>query len=240
MHDHLPGIPQRRSVRLKGYDYAQNGAYFVTLCAHQRKCLFGEIVVGARRTKGRQSASSLRLGGIDTAVPDSGVPEMILNNFGNIVVSEWLKTATIHSRIELGEFVVMPNHFHGILVLRDDEGAASGTARREMPGTARRAPTGEQFGKPVAGSVSTIVRSFKSAVTKCINEVRNTPGAPIWQRNYHEHIIRNEADYSNIAEYIANNPQQWAEDSLNSNASNHPVGARRAVPGTSRRAMPER
>ena len=69
MHDHLPEMQQRRSIRLKEYDYAQNGAYFITLCAHQRECLFGEFIVGARRTKGRQSASSLRLGGIDTAVP---------------------------------------------------------------------------------------------------------------------------------------------------------------------------
>ncbi len=186
----------RRSVRLKGYDYSQAGAYFVTLCAHNRECLFGDV--GARR-----------------AVPDS-VPEMILSNFGDIVVAEWLKTATIHAGIELGEFVVMPNHFHGILILGE--------------GTARRAPTIEKFGQPVAGSIPTIIRSFKSAVTKCINEIRNTPGAPVWQRNYYEHIIRNEADYTGIVEYIAHNPQQWAEDSLHPNAINHIVGARRAVP----------
>jgi putative transposase len=196
-----PDMLHRRSIHLKGYDYAQSGAYFVTLCAHQRACLFGEIVVGARR-----------------AVPDLGTPEMILNGFGNIVVLEWLKTATIHSRIELGEFVVMPNHFHGILILHNDTG------------TARRAPTMERFGKPIAGTVPTIIRSFKSAVTKCANEIRNTPGVSIWQRNYYEHIIRNDADHSNIAEYIVNNPLRWAEDSLHPDA----VGAWRAVPGLSR------
>jgi putative transposase len=201
-----PDMLHRRSIRLKGYDYAQSGAYFVTLCAHQRACLFGEIVVGARR-----------------AVPDLGTPEMILNGFGNIVVLEWLKTATIHSRIELGEFVVMPNHFHGILILHNDTG------------TARRAPTMERFGKPIAGTVPTIIRSFKSAVTKCANEIRNTPGVSIWQRNYYEHIIRNDADHSNIAEYIVNNPLRWAEDSLHPDA----VGARRAVPGSTGRAVPD-
>ena len=134
----------RRSVRLKGYDYAQAGAYFVTVCAHNRECLFGDV--GARR-----------------AVPNSA-PEMILNDFGDIVVAEWLKTATIHAEIGLGEFVVMPNHFHGILILGE--------------GTARRAPTIEKFGQPVAGSVPTIIRSFKAAVTKCINEIRNAPARP--------------------------------------------------------------
>ncbi|MEO8343864.1 MAG: transposase [Gallionella sp.] len=199
-----PGIHRRSSIRLKGYDYSQAGAYFVTICAHDRKCLFGDV--GARR-----------------AVPNLAL-EMVLNNLGEIVVAEWLKTARVHPTIELGEFVVMPNHFHGILILRGDEG------------TARRAPTVERFGKPTVGTVPTMIRSFKSAVTKCINEIRNTPGAPVWQRNYYEHVIRDEADYTGIAEYIANNPQRWAEDFLHPdathsvNTANHPVGVRRAVP----------
>ena len=104
----------------------------------------------------------------------------------------------------------------------------------------------EQFGKPVAGSLPTIVRSFKSAVTKRINEIRNSPGLPLWQRNYYEHVIRNEADYNRIAEYVATNPQRWEEDKLHpdinvvydGNAGGNGdgggngdiVGARRAVP----------
>ena len=78
--------------------------------------------------------------------------------------------------------------------------------------TARRAPTVEQFGKPVAGSIPTIVRAFKSAVTRQINLVRQTPGAAVWQRNYYEHIIRDEPSYENIAAYILNNPWQWEAD----------------------------
>jgi hypothetical protein len=80
---------------------------------------------------------------------------------------------------------------------------------------ARRAPTTiEQFGKPVAGSIPTIVRAFKSAATLRINQVRQTPGAPVWQRNYWEHVIRDEASYQNIAAYILNNPAQWEADQL--------------------------
>ncbi|MHB8194115.1 MAG: transposase [Bellilinea sp.] len=86
--------------------------------------------------------------------------------------------------------------------------------------TARRAPTGdipthEQFGKPVAGSIPTIVRGFKSAATKRINIFRNTPGVPVWQRNYYEHIIRDEKSYLEIAQYIFDNPAHWETDSEN-------------------------
>lgn len=122
-------IPQqnRQSIRLQGYDYSQAGAYFVTVCTQNRECLFGDIVNG----------------------------EMRLNEAGRIVADEWLKTAEIRDEIELDECVVMPNHFHGILVIYDRGGTA--------PGTARRAPTVEQFGRSVSGSVPTIVRPYKSA-----------------------------------------------------------------------------
>jgi REP element-mobilizing transposase RayT len=162
----------RRSIRLQGYDYSQAGAYFVTICVQDRKCLFGDMANG----------------------------EMALNDYGRAVQDEWLKTAEIRSGIQLGEFVVMPNHFHGILII----------TRR---GTACRAPT-ERFGQPMAGSLPTIVRAFKSAVTKRINEIRLLPNDSIWQRNYYEHVIRNEADYRQIAEYIIDNPRRWEADVL--------------------------
>jgi REP element-mobilizing transposase RayT len=165
-------IRHRRSLRLKGYDYKQAGVYFVSMCTLNRTCFFGDIVNG----------------------------EMMLNAEGQIVAEEWIKTAEIRNNIELDEWVVMPNHFHGILVIN------------ECRGTARRAPTVEQFGKPVPGSIPTIIRSFKSAVTKRINELHNSPGAKIWQRNYYEHIIRNEKSYVRIAEYIINNPAKWTLD----------------------------
>ena len=185
-----PDIHHRRSVRLKGYDYCQAGTYFVTICAHGRQCLFGRVEHGI----------------------------VTLNEYGQIVAEEWLKTAAIRPDVVLGEYVVMPIHFHGMVVLTDDRGTAEGDDR----GTARRAPTMGGFAAPVAGSLSTIIRAFKSAVTKCINEIRQTRGTPVWQRNYYEHIVRDEADYTRIAGYIADNPRRWAEDSLNPDNTMHP------------------
>jgi putative transposase len=179
---------QRRSVRLQGYDYAQEGAYFVTLCTHQRECLFGEI--------------------------ENGV--MGLNACGEIVVEEWLQTAVVRPYVELDEFVVMPNHFHGILVITQDGGTRQvgatgvGTWRRHVP-------TGQprSFGRPVAGSLSTIVGAFKSIVTKRVNKLRDTPGAPLWQGRFYDVIIRNNDMLNRIREYIQNNPARWGEDTEN-------------------------
>lgn len=163
----------RKSIRLKEYDYSQKGAYFVTICVQNRECLFGDIIDG----------------------------KMVLNKYGEIAKNEWLKTAEIRENIHLDTFVVMPNHIHGIVVINGR-------------GTARRAPTYEQFGKPTIGSIPTIVRSFKSACTNGINKYRKIPGATVWQRNYYEHIIRGEKDYNRIYEYMQNNPLKWELDSL--------------------------
>lgn len=174
-------IYRRKSLRLKGYNYKQAGAYFVSICTLNRACLFGNIIS----------------------------EEMVLNDAGRIVADEWIKTVEIRNNIELDEWVVMPNHFHGILVIN------------ECRGTARRAPTVEQFGKPVPGSIPTIIRSFKSAVTKRINELRNSPGEKVWQRNYYEHIIRDENELNRMREYITNNPLKWEFDKENPNVRIH-------------------
>jgi REP element-mobilizing transposase RayT len=163
----------RRSVRLKGYDYAGSGAYFVTICTQNHECLFGEIRDG----------------------------RMILNDAGRMVQSLWDELPRHFPNVELDTFVVMPNHVHGIIWIID-------VGR----GTACRAPTVERFGQPVAHSLPTIIRSFKSAVTKCVNAQRGTPGLPIWQRNYYEHIIRNDDELNRICEYIVNNPARWDND----------------------------
>lgn len=169
----------RRSIRLKGYDYAQAGAYFVTICAHQRAHLFGEIMDGV----------------------------MQLNRWGEIARMEWFKTAELRPHVELheGEFVVMPNHIHGIIWLVENVGT-----RR------RRVPTAEAFGKPVAGSIPTIIRAYKSAVTYAINKLENSRGAAVWQRNYYERVIRNERELDVIARYIDYNPDAWQFDRDNS------------------------
>jgi putative transposase len=145
--DNVMYVHDRRSLRLDGYDYAQAGAYFVTICTQNRMCLFGDIV--------------------DV--------EMQLNAYGSAVREEWLRTAELRHNVELDVFTIVPNHLHGIVVITDGRG------------TARRAPT-EQFGKPVANSIPTIVRAFKSASSKRLNQMRSAPGTPIWQRNYYEHV----------------------------------------------------
>ncbi len=178
-----PRRHHRRSIRLKGYDYAQPGAYFVTICTHQRECLFGEIV----------GADGIR-------------PEMRLNELGEIVRDEWLKTPALRPNVELGAWVVMPNHIHGIVII----------ARR---GVLQYAPTGDaptdtiKFKSP-SQTIGAIVRGFKSAATKQINAQRGARGIPVWQRNYYEHIIRSAPDMHRIAAYIQNNPAQWHDDDL--------------------------
>jgi REP element-mobilizing transposase RayT len=117
-----------------------------------------------------------------------------------MVETEWRRTGELRANVVLDEYVVMPNHFHGILLVKDDG-----------RGTARGAPTTvERFSRPTEGSVPTIVRSFKSAVTKAVNRARQTPGARVWQRNYYEHVIRYEESLSEIRGYIACNPARWA------------------------------
>ncbi len=170
----------RRSIRLKGYDYAQAGAYFVTIVTAGRQCLFGEIT-GA---------------------------EMRLSPFGEIVSKEWRRTPEIRHGVELGAFVVMPNHFHAILVFSSDApcGASDVGATRRSP-LRPRGPSPRSLGALMAG--------FKSSVTKQINILRATPNVAVWQRNYYEHIIRNEKDWDRIHRYIESNPANWAEDDEN-------------------------
>ena len=167
-------IHHRRSIRLRGYDYTQAGAYFVTACTYARDCLFGQIVGG----------------------------EMRLSAHGAIALECWQAIPQHCPHADLDAFVVMPNHMHGILMLADD------AARSAHP------PAQERFGRPVAGSLPTIMRLYKAVVTRRINELRNTSGAPVWQRNYYEHIVRDQASLGRIRAYIANNPLRWGIDRL--------------------------
>jgi len=163
---------------LKHYDYSQAGAYFITLCTHDRQCLFGEIQNGNMR----------------------------LNHFGQMVADCWLDLPNHYPHIELHESVVMPNHFHGIVVIA---GAGLKPARTEpavVGAGFKPAPTDNRHGLPE------FVRALKTFSARRINEYRNTRGVPVWQRNYYEHIIRNEAAYLKIADYIQTNPQRWQED----------------------------
>ncbi len=135
---------------------------------------------------------------------------MHLNAWGKIANAEWLKTAEIRREIALDEFIVMPNHFHAIVNIVDcGNGLVGATGRSPLrPGTPRG---------PANKSLSSLIAGYKSAVTTRINQLRGTPGAPVWQRNFHEHIIRNPDELSRIRKYIRNNPMQWETDDENSN-----------------------
>ncbi len=184
-----PNIHHRRSIRLKGYDYSQAGFYFITICCHGRICRFGDVVNG----------------------------EMILNENGKIAFDEWLKTPEIRNNVELCEFVIMPNHMHGIIRLFD-RGELHSPANNELHSPANNELHSDRRGvcktplRSPSQTIGAIVRGYKSSVTKqiALNE-------KLWQRNYHEHIIRDEQSYQNISKYIINNPAKWEEDKFYNN-----------------------
>ncbi|MEK7473817.1 MAG: transposase, partial [Patescibacteria group bacterium] len=158
----------RHSIRLPGYDYASSGAYFVTICAYERECLFGETVNG----------------------------EMRVDEIGRIVWDCWNQIPEHFPNTITDEFIAMPNHIHGIIRITDaayGRGTACRAPTVRGAPTVRRAPTTERFGKPVIGSIPTIVRGFKSAVTKRVNEMNPLFG-PVWQRNYYERVIRSDVE----------------------------------------------
>jgi REP element-mobilizing transposase RayT len=183
MNDNPTILPRRRSLRLKGYDYSQAGAYFVTICAHDKACLFGEVIGN----------------------------EMKMNELGLKVQTVWDELPVHYPHVAMDAFVVMPNHVHGVVVLRADEvGAGLKPARTEPART-----------ESTRHGLQEIVRAFKTFSARRINEFRETSGAAVWQRNYYEHVIRDDADYNRIAEYVANNPQRWAEDTLHPAFTQH-------------------
>ena len=166
----------RRSVRLQGYDYRQPGMYYVTLVTQGRAPVLGSVV-GER---------------------------IQLSKLGEIVREEWLHTPTIRPEVRLDEFVIMPDHLHGIIVICEERngvavvGANCYSPRQETP-----------FRSP-SGTIGAIVRGFKGASTKRINILRATPGVKFWQRDYYEHIVRDERDYRRIQNYIQQNPLRLA------------------------------
>ena len=162
----------RRSIRLKDYDYSQQGAYFVTICTKNRECLFGEIV-----------ASKIRL-----------------NQSGELIQQIWYELPNRYIDLDLDAFILMPNHLHGIIVLTDQAAVGAGLA---LPGK------GAASGAPTLGG---IVRTFKSISAILLNRLLSRTGRTLWQRNYYEHIIRNEKSLNAIRDYILNNPNRWPDD----------------------------
>jgi REP element-mobilizing transposase RayT len=170
MNQHLH---HRKLPRLQGYDYRQDGAYFVTICTHNRTCLFGNIIAG----------------------------EMMLNALGRIVVSCWAQIPVHFTHVELDAYRVMPNHLHGIILIHAEMLSQSGRQ--------------ETFSRPAKGSLASVIRTFKAAVTRSANSaLMNTDNSIIWQGRYHDHIIRNEQSLNQIREYIVHNPLHWQDDTL--------------------------
>ena len=181
-----PKIHHRKSIRLKEYDYSQAGGYYITIVSLRRESIFGEVVNG----------------------------EMRINALGKIIEECWFEIPAHFPNTNADIFVVMPNHVHGILIIHADPGRGT-IYRAPTPGIENRAPTPtiEQFGKPVVGSLPTIIQTFKATVTRRAGRELNLSN--VWQSNYYEHIIRDNNDYERIAGYILTNPSNWNNDEEN-------------------------
>jgi putative transposase len=193
-----PIVHHRRSIRLKGYDYRREGGYFVTMVTQERASLFGEVVNG----------------------------EMILNAAGEMAARWWLELPNKFPKANVDIFVVMPNHFHGIIFIEEHVGVDL----RVDPVPYER---GEHSGSPQTSSqtiipqirpnalLSQMIQWFKTMTTnEYIRGVKQLSWLPfsnkLWQRNYYEHIIRNNAEADRIARYIESNPARWNDDEENS------------------------
>ncbi|MDR2953798.1 MAG: transposase [Prevotella sp.] len=178
---------QRRSIRLNGYNYSQEGLYFVTICAKDKLCLFGSVIND----------------------------EMVLNDTGKIAYDCWIEIPRHYQNVVLHEFVIMPNHIHGILEIvmpssvgveyfRPDSEDKHSMNNSEDIRVENIRPL-QQRPNCKSGAIGAIIRGFKIGITKQI-------GYSIWQRNYYEHIIRNDESHRNITEYIYENPKNWIKD----------------------------
>lgn len=171
------------SVRLKNWDYRNPGSYFITICTKNRAPYFGEIVTG----------------------------KMILSNVGIIADILWHEIKNHTKNVELGEFVVMPNHIHGILILNNDNDGVSLHENVDSLHATNLPSTNKHMSaiSPKSGSLSSVVRSYKSAVTK---HARRLGYHFAWQSLFYDHIIRNEKSFKQISDYISKNSQKWERD----------------------------
>ena len=174
-----PDIHNRQSIRLKHYDYSKAGAYFITSCTKNRECIFGDISDG----------------------------NIALSSVGNMIFQQWHDLPNRFSEIELDDFVIMPNHIHGIICINPIGTllAAPNPNNAIYQGAASSAPT----------SLNQIIRAFKSITALAGNRLLDKAGQPFWQRNYWERVIRDQSELEKTREYIKNNPTQWKLDSLN-------------------------
>ncbi|MDD5088399.1 MAG: transposase [bacterium] len=173
--------PQRKRLRLSDYDYSRAGGYFITVCTKDKQSLLGNIESGTS----------------------------ILSDWGKIAQQVWRALPETYPRVELDEFVVMPNHIHAILFLQDEPSNIAPSVSSSRGGLSEAQPD------RASASLSEIIRHFKTTSAKAVNRARRTPGHPVWQRGFHEHVIRNEEDLFNTRQYIRQNPLKWELDREN-------------------------
>jgi putative transposase len=204
MNKYNPNIHHRRSIRLKGYDYSQAGLYFITICVQNRECLFGQIENG----------------------------EMQLNDAGMMVQKWYVELENKFPDIRCHQMIVMPNHFHCIVENIGIHSVDVGADLRVCPN--KPVPNKSEMGlfdkskqsvsvsdniegEHVGSPLHRVIQWFKTMTTnEYIRGVKTLGWQPfngkLWQRNYYEHIIRNEQSYQTISEYIINNPAKWNDD----------------------------
>ena len=172
------------SARLQNWDYGWHATYFVTICTQNRECYFGDIIDG----------------------------EMQLSEIGKIIETEWLKTFEMRPdmNLQMGEFVVMPNHFHAIITIGENEYNIERGVQRGRDAM-HCVSTKNEFG-PQSKNLASIIRGFKSGVT---TNARNIHADFAWQPRFHEHIIRNNESFEKIKLYIIENPLKWRDDKFN-------------------------
>jgi putative transposase len=173
----------RRSIRLQGYDYSSPGEYFITICTQNRECLFGDVVNG----------------------------EMVLNEIGEIARDIWQQIPDRYDNVVLDAFIMMPNHVHGIIGIEYHPAHPAG-AIHELPlrdGDIDPETYRKQRRQML---LSKIIGWYKMNVAKQANILLNNSGNRFWQRNYYEHIIRDDKSLIRIRDYIINNPAQWDDD----------------------------
>ena len=206
------------TVRLKSWDYGWNGVYFITICTHKRRCYFGEVIEfntdGHIDNVEAQDFASLRSNS-DRKIDSTKNAEMKLSKIGEIAETCWQNIPEHFPFVKLGEFVIMPNHVHGIIIIdKADDGRNTTDIKHavEMQNLASLQPEKQkplnEFG-PQSRNLASIVRGFKIGVTKRARRVQ--PDFK-WQSRYYDHIVRDRKSFNTISEYIRNNPEKWATD----------------------------
>ncbi len=179
----------RKSIRFMGYDYTLAGAYFVTIISFRRVCNFGEIEKG----------------------------EVNYSKIGQVIFDCWQNIPEKFSYVKLDEFTLMPNHLHGILWLLEHRGKGEAfsavTDIRRQSKSENASPLRPKGTR--SRSLSAVMQNYKSVSTRMVNRKFFKPGNKIWQRNFHDRIIRNNRELNAIRQYIIDNPLNWEMDKDN-------------------------